>query len=140
MKFCDDHWSKLREAIRARGLDALVTDIGEQAASNLVNREKSGATVNIFDPLMGAHNAILNMAMDIIRNKYQQNPLMTMADNAEHPEWACPICALNWCHVEHNRICTTEGFNWPKHHDWTDEMIVGAADFVQAEWRRLNLT
>ena len=134
MKFCQPHWDALRAAIEARGLSALVAESGEKAASNLVSELTGGPSIDNFDPLMGAHNAILSRAMDEIRDRYTQNPLMVMAPEEKHPEWACPICALNWCHAEHERLCVQEGCNWPKGYDWTDEMITGAADFMVREW------
>lgn len=138
MKFCQPHWDALRAAVDARGMGALVPDSGERAVSNLVDQSERGPSVDNFDPLMGAHNAILGQAMHVIRERYQQNPLMVMADDAEHPEWACPICALNWCHEEHTRLCTQEGCNYPKVHDWSDVMINGSTDFMLAEWKKIT--
>ena len=138
MKFCPDHWQALRDAIKSRGLDALVADSGQKAASNLASELQDGSTIDNFDPLMGAHNAIVAQAMDIIKERYTQNPMMVFADENEHPEWACPICALNWCHDEHNRLCTQEGCNWPKEFDWSDEMVNGASDHMLGEWQKLG--
>lgn len=138
MKFCQAHWDRLREAIDARGLGSLVPESGEEAARRLVRDTNEGTSIDTFDPLMGAHNAIWSRAMSEIRDKYQQNPLMLMADPDEHPEWACPVCALSWCHAEHDRLCTQEGCNYPKDFDWATEMIDGAADFMLSEWQRLG--
>ncbi len=138
MRFCPDHWERLREAIKARGLYALVADSGEQAAKNLVSELADGSTIDNFDPLMGAHNAIVAQAMDIIPGQYKQNPMMLFADPDEHPEWACPICALNWCHEEHDRLCTVEDCTWPKGFDWSDDMITGAADHMATVWTEIG--
>lgn len=137
MKFCPDHWERLRAAIESRGLMALVADSGEQAASNLARELTDGPTIDSFDPLMGAHNMIVSNAMNEIKTTYQQNPLMVFADETEHPEWACPICALNWCHAEHNRLCTQEGCNYPKEYDWSSA-IDTCADAMVKEWRRFG--
>jgi len=139
MKFCPDHWDRLRKAIALRKLDSLIAEDGQKALSNLLSEMNEGSSFDNFDPLMGAHNAIWSQAMSIIKDRYTQNPLMLMADDAEHPEWACPICALNWCHDEHTRLCTQEGCDWPKSYDWTDEMVTGAADHMLATWKEMQL-
>lgn len=138
MKFCADHWSQLRAAIEDRGLGALVAESGEQAGCNMVAEFEHGSTVDTFDPLMGAHNAIVARAMKEIRERYTQNPLMLMADPDEHPEWACPICALGWCHAEHDHLCTRADCNWPREFDWAAEMCNGAADLMLETWRQLG--
>lgn len=138
MRFCAPHWEQLRQAIKDRGLDSLVADSGEKAARNLVSEGAEGATVDNFDPLMGAHNAIVSRAMTEIRDKYSQNPMMLFADPDEHPEWACPICALAWCHDEHDRLCTQDDCNYPKQFDWAAEMCDGAADHMLEQWRSLR--
>lgn len=139
MKFCQDHWGQLRAAIDARGLSVLVSEGGEKAAANLASSlADGGTTIDNFDPLMGAHNAIMAKASSLIADRYQQNPLMLFADEAEHPEWACPICALRWCHDEHDRLCTKEGCDWPKEFDWSSMMVNGAADAMLAKWESLR--
>jgi hypothetical protein len=138
MRFCTSHWEALRQAIDARGLSSLVAETGEQAARNLASETSAGGTIDNFDPLMGAHNAIVARAMNEIRDLYQQNPMMLFADETAHPEWACPVCALAWCHAEHNQLCTQDGCNFPKEFDWAAELIDGSADFMLSEWRRLG--
>jgi hypothetical protein len=140
VKFCPEHWSALRHAVSLRKLDALIAEDGDAAIGNLLSEADHGMTIDNFDPLMGAHNAIWSQSMALIKERYQQNPLMTMAEDSDHPEWACPICALNWCHAEHDRICTKEGCDYPKNFDWTDEMVNGAADHMLSEWKRLGLS
>jgi hypothetical protein len=136
MKFCAEHWTKLRAAIDDVGLTALIPEGGEAAMKSMVS-ELDGSTVDNFDPLMRAHNMIFSRAMEEIKTKYTQNPLMLMADDHEHPEWACPICALNWCHAEHDRLCKQEGCTYPKEYDWTDEMM-GVAQVVLDDWKGLK--
>ena len=137
MKFCSGHWSALRNEIDRIGLTALVPEGGEAAARAMMSEMRDGATVDNFDPLMKAHNLIWGRAITEIKERYQQNPLMLMADDVEHPEWACPICALNWCHAEHDRLCVQEGCTYPKDYDWTEEMT-GAAKVVLDEWKELR--
>jgi hypothetical protein len=140
VRFCPEHWEALRAAIDARGLGSLVADSGEQAASNLAAEMEQGSTVDNFDPLMGAHNAIMSRAIDEIAGRYQQNALMLMA-NEDDPAvtWpTCPVCALTWCHEEHNRICEKPGCDYPAEFDWDHEMINGAADHMVKTWQELN--
>lgn len=138
MRFCTSHWERLQAAIDTRGLGALVAENGEQAARNLQSEMTEGPSIDNFDPLMGAHNAIVNMAMKTISEQYSQNTRMLFADPNEHPEWACPVCALAWCHDEHNRLCTQEGCNWPREFDWASTLIDGAADHMLKVWAAMN--
>lgn len=138
VRFCTDHWAQLHAAIKERGLDSLVAESGEQAVRNLRSEATKGPTIDNFDPLMGAHNAIVARAMTEIREKYTQNPMMLFADPDEHPEWACPICALLWCHDEHNRLCKQENCDWPKEFDWAAEMCEGSADLMLDRWKKLG--
>lgn len=138
VKFCTRHWDDLKLAVENCGLMSLAAENGEQAARNLESEAARGTTIDNFDPLMGAHNAIVARAMNLIKERYRQNPLMVMADADEHPEWACPICALNWCHDEHNRLCTQQGCDWPKEFDWTSEMVNGASDLMLKQWQELG--
>jgi hypothetical protein len=128
----------MRQAIDARGMGALVAESGDQAVGNLVSEIDHGKTIDNFDPLIALHFAIWNQAMTLIKERYQQNPLMLMADDSEHPAWACPICALNWCHEEHTRLCTQPECNYPKSYDWTDEMVNGGADHILREWQAMR--
>ena len=59
MRFCQAHWDRLREEIRAQGLDHLVSSSGEEEAARLASsiNDIDKAAVN-FDPLMWAYFAI----------------------------------------------------------------------------------
>lgn len=85
MKMCMNHWEKLREAVKARGLDALVADSAEKVARNLVSELEDGQTLDNFDPLMGAHNAILANSMDAL------GPAARTLFTGDY----CPLCVLN---------------------------------------------
>lgn len=135
MKFCEPHWGRLREAIDKRGLSALVAEGGEAAAKNLAAEIAEGPTIDNFDPLMSAHNAIWGNAMSALK-AIGANPLMILAANPEHPEWECPICCMNWCSAEHDRTCTVEGCTKPRgltYDDWIDR----AADDALEAWKRM---
>lgn len=85
MKFCQPHWEKLRAAIDERGLTHLVAHGGEQAARNLVAETRDGPSIQTFDPLMAAHNAIWFHAM--------QTPVgMALMFANEDGSQRCPIC------------------------------------------------
>lgn len=87
MRMCMDHWTQLREAIASRGLSALVAEGGEAAVRNLTSEMAEGRTIDNFDPLMAAHNAILGNAMGLVG-------LAAMADNDDGSE-RCPLCYIN---------------------------------------------
>lgn len=78
MKFCTDHWAKLRAAISERGLDKLVANDGAQVAQDLVDGRP--------DPLMAAHNAIVSNAA----GKVGLAIMMPNDDGSDR----CPICYL----------------------------------------------
>lgn len=91
MKICQPHWERLRTAIDERGLSHLVAQGGEQAARNLVAEATDGPSIQTFDPLMAAHNAIWARAMDVAG-------LAIMAPNDDGSD-RCPICFLNEAHA-----------------------------------------
>lgn len=138
VRFCADHWERLKDAVRQAGLWSLVAENGEQGARNIQSQLSEGLTVDNFDPLIMAHNAIFGYALEMTQAQYDQNPQMFMADSAEHPEWACPICALNWCHDEHIRLCLKDDCDYPNQFDWAPQMIDRAVELVLAEWRQLG--
>lgn len=72
MKMCADHWSKLRNAIDARGLAGLIPKSGEEAATRLAAGQ--------FDPLISAHNALLS-------NVLSTCGLAALGDG-------CPLCLV----------------------------------------------
>ena len=138
MKFCLDHWDALRAEIDRVGLTSIIPENGEGAMRSMVSELQDGPTVDNFDPLMRAHNMIFMRAMEEIKDRYAQNPLMLMASSEEHPEWACPICAWYWCHDEHNRLCTKENCDWPVDFDWAAEML-GVSQVVLEEWQSFRV-
>ena len=82
-----EHWTRLRQTIEDRGLSALVADSGKKAAANLASEVVDGRTIDNFDPLMAAHNAILG-------NVVKLTGLAVMVNNEDGSE-RCPLCYLN---------------------------------------------
>src|SRR5207249_3916186 len=95
MKFCERHWSALRTAIDVRGLTPYVAKGGADAAGRMRSETGDKLTADNFEPLMGAHNAILRHALDAAG-------LTIMAPNEDGSD-RCPICYLT---TEHAKTCT----------------------------------
>lgn len=86
MKFCEAHWDRLREAIKARGLDGLVAKDGYEAAAKTKAELEGGPSKSSFDPLLGAHNAILSNTLRVAG--------LVILGADEKGEHYCPICYL----------------------------------------------
>lgn len=65
MQFCKVHWEQLRTAIKERGLDHLVSKSGEEAVQRMVEEIEGVESNNNFDPLIAAHNMILDRALQM---------------------------------------------------------------------------
>lgn len=106
MKMCQSHWDKLRQAIKARGLNDFVPTTKAEVVANvagfLMGRKETQQT---FDPLMAANNMIFGNAIDFM-SMIGANPMAMMQPPPEHPEFSCPLCFLNWLSAEHDRTCT----------------------------------
>jgi hypothetical protein len=126
MRFCQDHWDRLRAAITERGLSALVAEGGEKAAANLVSEINEGRTVDNYDPLMSAHMAIVSNAARMI------GPA-AIATPAGYPE--CPICLLTRLHDEE---CQGPPCLLPRDGTAFDGWIDRAADDEVAAWKELQ--
>lgn len=150
MRFCEEHWDALRERISARGLDHLVAADAPVAARQMKDQVESGeVSLRNFDPLMAAHWAIVNNAMDTI-SRAGGNALYLMSGD-ETPEdpvdeaqlsiarelgvevvdgltWPrCPVCYLNLAHKLSCGGCSLDqerGFDW---------MLDRAADDAKAK-------
>jgi hypothetical protein len=124
VKFCATHWSALRQAIHDRGLSDLVSKSTEEVMGRTVEELKAGETSKTtFDPLMGAHNAIVSRALDIAG-------LSLMAPNEDGSQ-RCPLC---WIQKGHDEHCQEIGC---KH---SFEPWIGyAADDMRKEAIRLGL-
>lgn len=111
MKMCMDHWTKLRTAIDTRGLSALVSESGEEAMSNLLDEANRGPTLDNFDPLLTAHNAIFANSVHI-------DPHLALLDE-------CPLCHLNH---HHDDACQIQGCKGTPFEGWIDAAADEAAD------------
>lgn len=87
MKFCQNHWDKLRAAITDRGLFHLVSGSGMEAVEKLVDSAITQQTnIQNFDPLMAAHNMIYSNALSRVGFS-----LMALNDDGTQK---CPICIV----------------------------------------------
>jgi hypothetical protein len=123
MRFCSAHWGKLRLSIRDRGLDQFVSTSGSVLADRMAKGIDGDDTKARFDPLMGAHNAIVSNAMGFVG-------LALMVQNEDGSD-RCPICFLDKDHKEKcQRLGCTDTFE-----EWIDK----AADEQLSLAKRLNL-
>lgn len=119
MKFCMPHWDAIRAAIKDRGLYALVPDSGEKAMTSMASQMQDGPSIDNFDPLMGAHWAIVG-------NLATNHPQILVIDG-------CPLCYANTNHALGctDPTCTTRDAYY-------DGWIGKAADDQVAYWKELG--
>jgi hypothetical protein len=86
MKYCQPHWDQLRRAIESRGMAHLIAKSGEQAAMRIEEELIGQATKHTFDPLMAAHNMVLERATRYFG-------LSLFVPNEDGSE-KCPVCLL----------------------------------------------
>ena len=123
MKFCGRHWEALREAIRARGLFGLVATSGEQVVAMMTKELGDGeSTKATFDPLMGAHNAIVSNVMGVVG-------IAVMMQNEDGSD-RCPLCFIQSEHDAHCKLTRCEPY---------DTWINRAADDMRAKAVDLGL-
>ena len=109
MKFCQDHWDRLRKAIEDRGLSDLIAPDGATAAAQLADQIESGGMTPVnYDPLMAAHWAIVSNV-----GALADGLVLTLMMPNEDGSDRCPLCYAN----THN----------PHGHNY-DEWIDRAAD------------
>lgn len=89
MRFCGDHWAKLKAALHARGLEQFMAKSSAELGERMTTELEGGDPAKSFEPLMGAHNAILANALRVAG-------LDLMAPKEDGGEW-CPICYLLTC-------------------------------------------
>lgn len=87
MQMCLDHWIMLRKAINDLGLSNLVASNGDQIARNFASELEHGITIDNFDPLMYAHNAIILNALEALGTVFIK-------------QGNCPICSFNKSHTQ----------------------------------------
>lgn len=132
MRFCKEHWAKLRKEIDDRALSHLVAKDGATAAEQMrrqLTEDPKGTDPKNFDPLMSAHWAIASNVMDTLgRQLGPQAALSVMGD-------VCPLCHINKLH---ENSCTDPKCILDKKagYDW---MLGRAADDALSRTRELGL-
>lgn len=131
------HWETLRAAIDARGLSSLVAESGEEAATKMMYATQEGTTIDNFDPLMMAHNAIFSNSLTFAADFLGPNGLMMLQVDIPE-ELQCPICFLNHLVGLHDMQCVDPECQAPRgiNYDW---MIERAADDALLTWEDLKL-
>jgi len=86
MKFCQPHWDQLREELKKQGLYFMVSKSGEEVVNRFV-KEGDGQAV-APDPLMEAHNMILQRGLQFLPHIIGSNP----DDTEGH---YCALCEAN---------------------------------------------
>lgn len=86
MKFCMDHWGRLKKAISERGLDHLIAEDGKSAADAVARQIKGEDDKSDFDPLMSATFAIYSAYIRDVG----LSAMMADKDGSE----VCPLCGV----------------------------------------------
>jgi hypothetical protein len=101
VKLCESCWSKLRAAIKARGIDHLVKTAAGVHTEMITALE--GKPTEAPDPLMAANNMIWSNAIRI----YGLGMMAPMPDGSER----CPVCTLvNECNCGRGDDCPYRRF------------------------------
>jgi len=133
MKFCQEHWDRLRQAIKARGLGDFVSASGMEAmAKEVQGLEGMPQTLSRFDPLMGAHWNIVNNAMSML-SRIGINPFVMMTAEDGTPK-ACPICFLNKIAEDRDKNCFDPECKWVKgtrFDSWIDRAADGVIEYMK---------
>lgn len=146
MNMCPDHWDRLREKIKERGLDHLVASSGELAAAQVSSQFEVGeATPTNFDPLMSAFWAIGSNTMETIRQA-GMNPLYLLTQGPEdslegfpgYEGRTWPRCGLCYLGLAHEVTCKDERCELPKQ-DGYAWMLDRAADDAKEKAIELGL-
>lgn len=99
MKFCQDHWDKLKAEIVLLGMEQLIASSGEELMDRIrVQAEGAeGGEKRGFDPLMDAHTNIISNALTV-----GGMDLMIALQTPPNPE--CPLCFLQQHHEQGCKI------------------------------------
>ena len=130
MRMCEDHWQKLRDAVDATGLGTLVSEGGQEAMMKMVAGLQEGPSIDNFDPLMQAHNAIMANTMTICQERGGQASVAELM-GAYGDDW-CPLCYIN---EQHNQACEEEGCTYT-----FDSWCIYAAEEQLKLWKELSST
>jgi hypothetical protein len=88
-------------------MESLVATSGEQIAAKTVKEMESGESRDTFDPLMGAHNSIVAVAL-------RRHGLEIMMPNEDGSD-RCPFCFLQAIHVAE---CPDKTCTWTYAESW----------------------
>ena len=125
MQFCQQHWDQLR-----LGLDTHHLTYTLDPAEAMAKMAATEITKDTFDPLVCAHNALFNRVCELITKQYSQSPMMLFVTESPNPPGTCPICVLNWCHLDHVTRCTNESCDYPVTYDWAEELIPSVVHYI----------
>lgn len=141
-KMCQDHWDKLLEAIKHRGMEALIAEDGETAATKMRRMLEEDITIDSFEPLLYASNNLLINSMKTIEEG-GGNPMYLLMEGPEDPmvefnlpyaTWSrCAICYLSQAHEATCKGCdlpTKDGYGF-----WVEK----AADGALEKWQELKI-
>lgn len=84
MKTCTKHWEELKQAIRDRGLEHLVSKNGAECAERFRKMHGGDTDPKLYDPLFDSH-------MMIMANAASAAPYLLEKENAE----LCCLCELD---------------------------------------------
>ena len=117
MRMCEDHWAQLRAEVNKIGLGSLISEGGEEATKKMVAGLTEGPSIDNFDPLLQAHNAIMSNVMHLCSaNGGQASVMELMSVRPDGGEW-CPLCYINQQHYEacEDPHCDFTFDNWIGH-------------------------
>jgi hypothetical protein len=105
MKFCEKHWQMLRDEAEKQGLGDYVAKSGEEAYDRAMkaaalNEADKPADVANFEPVIGAHNAIIGKVVS-----YVGMGVLEVAGEGDDEVHHCPLCYITKVHEEQ---CTDE--------------------------------
>lgn len=111
MKFCQDHWNAMRQAVEDRGLSGLVAKDGAAAVAQVEEELlERWATRETFDPLMSMHWAIATNAMRAIEAS-GGSPLYLMTSGDEDP---VDVEAIRTAQPDRADVDSFQGRTWPR--------------------------
>jgi hypothetical protein len=129
VKICASHWEKLRAAVDARGMSALVAKDGHAAIENTVLELEGREKEAYFDPLMGANNMIWSAALERIGLDLMVGEKCPVCEGIT---WNLEMTRLHGAHPsDHGKVFTAE----EEERYWID----GPADAMLAVAREKGL-
>lgn len=117
MKFCERHWDMLTESVKTRELNYLDRDDSVNGTGRV-----TGLTLLTFEPLLYAHNRIVDTTVDYVGFD------LFLPDSSGNDR--CPLCFITVNHAESciDPRCTVADY---------DHWVERAADDALAVWNAL---